>query len=275
MKKPAEATATRKQQIREQVVELVPDFILCIEVDQDTSRPSVKLNNVSPEAEWIAPHLYVSISNTIRNNDLFNSSRWQGRRCTIGFFGFGDGSDDGVSSRLEAALSELVEHVSSSSEHSFAVRVYPNDKSTFLELLTCEYFNNDNLFVGREEQKQEQREEQLVKLLADPSLRQIAKQIIARHEQQEDSSRKPDAINLSSSRLTVPHGGRVIRVREAAKILNLSEIRVKQLAKDRKIGELVGNRWLFSMEELEEEKNRVRSKGGRPPKNRKEANSTT
>lgn len=63
---------------------------------------------------------------------------------------------------------------------------------------------------------------------------------------------------------------RVLGVSEAAGILGLTRSRVQQLARDGLIGQRVAGRFLFTREELEREKQRPRSKGGRPPTRRHE-----
>ena len=63
---------------------------------------------------------------------------------------------------------------------------------------------------------------------------------------------------------------RLIGTPQAAEILGITPTRVQQHAQKGRIGELVGGRYLFSAEELEAFKHRVKPKGGRPGKDRGE-----
>ena len=83
-----------------------------------------------------------------------------------------------------------------------------------------------------------------------------------------DLERKPGWADRSFEREALPTTStgseRVLGVSEAVEVLGLTRSRVQQLAREG-LGQKVAGRFLFSREELEQEKQRPRSKGGRPP----------
>lgn len=58
---------------------------------------------------------------------------------------------------------------------------------------------------------------------------------------------------------------KLLTTAEAAAYLEISEIRVRQLANDGRIGQKIGRDWLFPLEQLEEFAREPRAPG-RPPK---------